>query len=82
MKGVHTFSKKEKTLFWSAVLIGLVSGIMGNLFASILWQSLVSLAGTKWWSYLLIVIIITLAFLYLLKFISKQIEKNKPFRRK
>lgn len=76
MKGIHNFTKKEKTIFWSAALISLVAGVIGNLFASALWQSILIFVRNVWWARLITVVIIGLAFYFLIFFMKKQIDKN------
>lgn len=82
MKGIHRFSKKEKTVFWAAASTGIAGGVIGNLFASAVWQSTILLLGNKWWSSGIMVILTGLAFLYLIFFIRKQIETNRPVKRR
>jgi quinol-cytochrome oxidoreductase complex cytochrome b subunit len=81
MKGIHRFTKKEKTIFWSAAMIGIVGGVIGNLFASALWQSVLLLLGNNGWAYLIIVILISLSFFYIIKSMGGKIEKNRPDKR-
>ena len=82
MSEIHKFTKKEKTVFWAAAIIGITGGVIGNLFASALWQSVFLLLGDNGWAYLIVVILIGLAFFYIVVFIRKQIEKNRPIKKK
>jgi uncharacterized membrane protein YfcA len=81
MKGIHRFTKREKTIFWSAAMIGIVGGVIGNLFASALWQSVLLLFRNTWWAYLIVVVLIGAGFYYIVSFMNKQIQKNRPDKR-
>lgn len=71
-------TKKERRIFWSGALTGIVGGIIGNLFVGYLFRLsdnitnhknlLVDLSGT---------IFFTLLFFAVLFFINKQIKLNK-----
>ncbi len=78
MKGIHRFDKKTKTIFWAAALVGLVAGVIGNLFASILWEAIKSSIVNNAVGYLIFGIGIGLIFFGVLFYIFLQIEKNRP----
>lgn len=81
MKEMNIWSKKEKTLFWAAAMIGLAAGVVGNLFSEVLLKSISTTIGNKLWANLTVSIIIIGSFIWLIYFIFIQIEKNRPVGR-
>lgn len=66
------FCKKEKLMFWSGALVGIVGGFIGNILSSYMFQfskkpNLIDAIA---------VILFTIIFLTILFFINKQIKKN------
>ena len=61
---------KEKNIFWSGALVGLVGGVFGGLFANSFYDSLKNSLGA-WWT----TILSGLIFIGIIYFASKKITK-------